>query len=132
VVAAHLILAPEALPPLVLKGGPGDRCLPHWRRGGCALRTDKAAAAMKPSVLLIDDAEEYRILCAELVRRKWPDASVEQWTPSVRECRAPIRSVKHDVILDFDLGREDGLVWLKIAFARWLSDRNGHWRRRVG
>jgi tRNA A-37 threonylcarbamoyl transferase component Bud32/FixJ family two-component response regulator len=72
------------------------------------------------SVLLIDDALEYRVLCAELVRTQWPNASVEQWDPVMQG----MPDVDHDlsqydvILLDFDLGAEDGLKWLKILCAR--------------
>lgn len=75
---------------------------------------------MKLSVLLIDDAEEYRILCAELVRTQWPDASVEQWDPISQGMPGADQDLsQYDVILlDFDLGKEDGLVWLRILRSR--------------
>jgi len=75
---------------------------------------------MKLSVLLIDDAEEYRVLCAGLVRTQWPDASVEQWDP----VRQGMPGADHDlsqydvILLDFRLGEEDGLEWLKILRSR--------------
>lgn len=75
---------------------------------------------MKLSVLLIDDAEEYRILCAELVRTQWPEASVEQWDPVTQGMPGTDQDLsRYDVILlDFDLGKEDGLAWLKIMRSR--------------
>jgi eukaryotic-like serine/threonine-protein kinase len=75
---------------------------------------------MTLSVLLIDDAEEYRILGAELVRTQWPDASVEQWDPVRQGMPGADRDLsKYDVILlDFCLGDEDGLEWLKILRSR--------------
>jgi CheY-like chemotaxis protein/predicted Ser/Thr protein kinase len=75
---------------------------------------------MKLSVLLIDDAEEYRILCAELVRTQWPDASVEQWDPVRQGMPGADQDLsRYDVILlDFRLGEEDGLEWLKILRSR--------------
>jgi len=75
---------------------------------------------MTLSVLLIDDAEEYRVLCRELVRTQWPDALVEQWDP----VRQGMPGAEHDlsqydvILLDFDLGAEDGLKWLKILCSR--------------
>jgi tRNA A-37 threonylcarbamoyl transferase component Bud32/CheY-like chemotaxis protein len=72
------------------------------------------------SVLLIDDAEEYRILCAELIRTQWPDAQVEPWDPVRQGMPGADRDLsQYDVILlDFRLGEEDGLEWLKILHAR--------------
>ena len=75
---------------------------------------------MTPSVLLIDDAEEYRVLCAELVRTQWPGASVEQWDPVRQGLPGADRDLsQYDVILlDFCLGKDDGLEWLKILRSR--------------
>ena len=75
---------------------------------------------MKLSVLLIDDAEEYRILCAELVRTQWPDALVEQWDPIRQGMPSTDQDLaRYDVILlDFNLGEEDGLAWLRILRSR--------------
>ena len=75
---------------------------------------------MKLSVLLIDDAEEYRVLCAELVRTQWPDAAVEQWDPVRQGIPGADQDLsQYDVILlDFCLGEEDGLEWLKILRSR--------------
>ncbi len=75
---------------------------------------------MKLSVLLIDDAEEYRILCAGLIRMQWPDASVEKWDPVGQGMPGADKDLsQYDVILlDFRLGNEDGLAWLKILRAR--------------
>lgn len=75
---------------------------------------------MTLSVLVIDDAEEYRVLCAGLVRMQWPDASVEQWDPVTQGMPGADRDLsRYDVILlDFRLGKEDGLEWLKILRSR--------------
>ena len=75
---------------------------------------------MTLSVLLIDDALDYRILCAELVRTQWPDASVEQWDPVGQGMPGAGHDLsRYDVILlDFQLGAEDGLQWLKILRSR--------------
>ena len=75
---------------------------------------------MKLSVLLIDDAEECRVLCTAFVRTRWPDAMVVPWDP-VRQGMpgADQDLAQYDVILlDFRLGEEDGLEWLKILRAR--------------
>lgn len=75
---------------------------------------------MTLSVLLIDDAEEYRVLCAELVRIQWPGASVEQWDPVRQGLPGTNQNLaQYDVILlDFCLGEQDGLEWLKILRSR--------------
>lgn len=75
---------------------------------------------MTLSVLVIDDAEEYRILCAGLVHMQWPDASVVQWDPVSQGMPGADQNLsQYDVILlDFRLGKEDGLEWLKILRSR--------------
>jgi len=75
---------------------------------------------MSLSVLLIDDAAEFRILCAGLIRMQWPDASVEKWDPVTQGMPGSDMDLSQfDVILlDFRLGTEDGLEWLKILRAR--------------
>lgn len=75
---------------------------------------------MTLSVLIVDDALEYRVLCAELVRTQWPDASVEQWDPLRQGMPgADLDLTRYDVILlDFQLGAENGLEWLKILRSR--------------
>lgn len=75
---------------------------------------------MKLSVLLIDVAEVYRVLCAELLRSQWPGASVERWDPVTQGIPGADQDLsRYDVILlDFCLGEEVGLAWLKILRSR--------------
>ncbi|MBE0620074.1 MAG: protein kinase [Burkholderiales bacterium] len=76
---------------------------------------------MSLSVLLIDDAADFRALCSEFIRAHWPEASVEQWDPILQKLPAADRDLSHyDVILlDLHLGKdEDGIEWLKNLRAR--------------
>jgi len=64
--------------------------------------------------LIIDDDEDLRNLLAHYIRQQWPKAEVEEFDPLVREMPGkdfPLGN--YDVvILDYMLGRGDGLEWL--------------------
>ena len=66
-------------------------------------------------VLLIDDDQDLRSLLAHYIRQHWPDAAIEEFDPLERDmpdAAFPLGS--YDVvILDYMLGRGDGLDWLK-------------------
>src|SRR6266581_6740237 len=66
-------------------------------------------------VLLIDDDPDLRSLLAHYIRQRWEDAKVEEYDPLSRELPGeafPLGS--YDVvILDYMLGRGDGLDWLQ-------------------
>jgi len=66
-------------------------------------------------VLIIDDDEDLRNLLAHYLNQEWPELQVEQFDPLVREmpdASFPLRD--YDVmILDYMLGRGDGLEWLQ-------------------
>ncbi len=66
-------------------------------------------------VLLIDDDPDLRALLAHYIRQRWEDAKVEEYDPLSRELpdeAFPLGS--YDVvILDYMLGRGDGLDWLQ-------------------
>jgi DNA-binding response OmpR family regulator len=66
-------------------------------------------------VLIIDDDEDLRNLLERYLKQEWPELVVEQFDPLVREmpdAAFPLGS--YDVIvLDYMLGRGDGLEWLK-------------------
>jgi DNA-binding response OmpR family regulator len=70
--------------------------------------------------LIIDDDEDLRGLLAHFIHQQWPDAEVEQFDPMVRDMPGdefPLGS--YDVvILDYMLGRGDGLEWLQAFKAR--------------
>ncbi len=67
------------------------------------------------SVLIIDDSEDMRLLVRHYVMVEWPHAKIEDWDPITRGKPGedfPWRS--YDVVLlDYMLGTEDGLTWLK-------------------
>jgi eukaryotic-like serine/threonine-protein kinase len=66
-------------------------------------------------VLIIDDDEDLRHLLAHYLNEEWPDLQVEQYDPLVREMPdASFPLGDYDVvILDYMLGRGDGLDWLQ-------------------
>jgi CheY-like chemotaxis protein/tRNA A-37 threonylcarbamoyl transferase component Bud32 len=65
-------------------------------------------------VLIIDDDEDLRTLLAHYLKQQWPEADLEQFDPLDRampDASFPLGS--YDVIiLDYMLGRGDGLQWL--------------------
>jgi DNA-binding response OmpR family regulator len=66
-------------------------------------------------ILLVDDDEDLRNLLSRYIRGQWPDAEIEAYDPLERDMPGadfPLGS--YDVIvLDYMLGRGDGLEWLK-------------------
>jgi DNA-binding response OmpR family regulator len=66
-------------------------------------------------VLLVDDDEDLRNLLSRYIRGQWPDAEIEAYDPLERDMPGvdfPLGS--YDVVvLDYMLGRGDGLEWLK-------------------
>jgi DNA-binding NarL/FixJ family response regulator/tRNA A-37 threonylcarbamoyl transferase component Bud32 len=66
-------------------------------------------------VLIIDDDEDLRNILAHHLKKEWPDLEVEQFDPLERDmpdASFPLGS--YDVIvLDYMLGRGDGLEWLE-------------------
>jgi DNA-binding response OmpR family regulator len=66
-------------------------------------------------ILIIDDDEDLRTLLAHYIRQQWPDAQIEQFDPLEREmpdAAFPLGSFDA-IILDYMLGRGDGLQWLQ-------------------
>jgi eukaryotic-like serine/threonine-protein kinase len=70
--------------------------------------------------LLIDDDEDLRNLLSRYIRGQWPDAQIEAYDPLERDLpEASFALGAYDVIiLDYMLGRGDGLEWLKALKAR--------------
>jgi DNA-binding response OmpR family regulator len=66
-------------------------------------------------VLIIDDDEDLRNILAHYLKQEWPDLQVEQFDPLQREMPdASFPLGDYDVvILDYMLGRGDGLDWLQ-------------------
>jgi DNA-binding NarL/FixJ family response regulator/tRNA A-37 threonylcarbamoyl transferase component Bud32 len=65
-------------------------------------------------ILIIDDDEDLRNLLAHYINQEWPDAEVEAYDPLANEMpdeSFPLGSFDV-VILDYMLGRGDGLEWL--------------------
>ena len=64
--------------------------------------------------LIIDDDEDLRTLLAHYLKQEWPDAELEQFDPLDRAMPdASFALGSYDVvILDYQLGRGDGLKWL--------------------
>ena len=66
-------------------------------------------------ILIIDDDEDLRTLLAYYIRQQWPDCEVEQFDPLQRDmpdASFPLGSYDA-LILDYMLGRGDGLEWLQ-------------------
>ena len=65
-------------------------------------------------ILIIDDDEDLRNILAHYLKQEWPDLQVEQFDPLERElpdAAFPLGAFDV-VILDYMLGRGDGLEWL--------------------
>ena len=71
-------------------------------------------------VLIIDDDEDLRNLLSHYIKQQWPQAEVEEFDPLKRDLPGedfPLGD--YDVmILDYMLGRGDGLEWLREFKAR--------------
>jgi eukaryotic-like serine/threonine-protein kinase len=65
--------------------------------------------------LLIDDDEDLRNLLAHYLKQEWPQAVIEQFDPLERDMpNAKFPLGDYDiVVLDYMLGRGDGLQWLQ-------------------
>jgi DNA-binding NarL/FixJ family response regulator len=66
-------------------------------------------------VLIIDDDEDLRTLLQHFIKDQWPEAVVDQFDPQERDMPdASFPLGQYDVmILDYMLGRGDGLQWLQ-------------------
>ena len=66
-------------------------------------------------ILLIDDDEDLRNLLSRYIRAQWPQAEIEAYDPLERDMPgASFPLGDYDVVvLDYMLGRGDGLEWLK-------------------
>jgi len=66
-------------------------------------------------ILIIDDDEDLRNILAHYLKQEWPEIQVEQFDPLEREMPdAAFGLGEYDVmILDYMLGRGDGLDWLQ-------------------
>lgn len=70
---------------------------------------------MPPRVLVIDDSEDFRLLVGQYIAVEWPDAEVTEWDPLTQGEVGEQHSLEnYDVmLLDYVLGKADGLDWLK-------------------
>ncbi len=66
-------------------------------------------------ILIIDDSEDFRMLARQFVLAEWPDAIVEEWDPlTLGKPSSSFGWELYDIVLlDYMLGKEDGLQWLK-------------------
>jgi len=71
-------------------------------------------------ILLIDDDEDLRNLLSRYIRGQWPDAEIEAYDPLERDMPGPTFPLGsyHVIVLDYMLGRGDGLEWLKVLKQR--------------
>jgi DNA-binding response OmpR family regulator len=71
-------------------------------------------------ILLIDDDEDLRNLLSRYIRGQWSDAQIEAYDPLERDMPDDAFPLgNYDVIvLDYMLGRGDGLQWLKVLKQR--------------
>jgi eukaryotic-like serine/threonine-protein kinase len=67
------------------------------------------------SALIIDDSPDMRVLVRHYILVEWPEADIEEWDPLTRgKPPADYDWNRFDVVLlDYMLGKEDGLLWLK-------------------
>lgn len=79
------------------------------------MTTPLGSAAAPISVLIIDDSEDLRNLVRHYIMVEWPQAKIEEWDPiSVGKPGEKFPWRSYDVVLlDYMLGAEDGLIWLK-------------------
>src|SRR5512145_875688 len=71
-------------------------------------------------ILLIDDDEDLRNLVSRYIRGHWRDAQIDGYDPLERDLPSaafPLRSYDL-IVLDYMLGRGDGLEWLKALKGR--------------
>ena len=68
-----------------------------------------------PRILIIDDSPDFRLLARQFILVEWRDAIVESFDPTRREApKSDFDWTRYDVVLlDYLLGRDDGLEWLK-------------------
>jgi len=71
-------------------------------------------------VLVIDDDEDLRNLLSHYIKQEWPQSEVEEFDPLVRDMPGDdFPLAEYDaIILDYMLGRGDGLEWLREFKAR--------------
>src|SRR5262249_21762241 len=79
----------------------------------CSRSSWRARAPADMRVLIIDDDDDLRTLLQHFIKEQWPDAFVEQFDPLERDMPDGAKLTEFDVVvLDYMLGRGDGLQWL--------------------
>ncbi len=70
---------------------------------------------MSPKVLIIDDAEDFRLLIRQYIALEWADAEIVEWDPVTQgDLDDNYDLGKYNVmLLDYVLGKSDGLDWLR-------------------
>jgi eukaryotic-like serine/threonine-protein kinase len=68
-----------------------------------------------PSVLIIDDSSDFCQLAKRFIQVEWPQAQVDSWDPPTRGRDGLTQALgKYEVVLlDYMLGTDDGLTWLR-------------------
>lgn len=66
-------------------------------------------------ILIIDDSEDFRILAGQLLSIEWPDIQVDEHDPDTQgQLSSELDLRRYDaIVLDYCLGKQDGLEWLK-------------------
>lgn len=107
-------LEQETTQPLTVKGKavPLKVCRIGFER---LVNVEGQPETMKPRVMVIDDSEDMRLLVAQYITVEWPGAQVEGWDPAEKgRPGSGFDWSRFDVILlDYDLGDENGLEWLQ-------------------
>ena len=70
---------------------------------------------MSLHALVVDDSEDFRLLVSQYIAVEWPDAEVTEWDPVTQgDIDDNFDLSKYDVmLLDYVMGKADGLEWLK-------------------
>ncbi|MBT8136474.1 MAG: protein kinase [Gammaproteobacteria bacterium] len=72
---------------------------------------------MSPSILIIDDHPEFRDLLAHHINAEWPRSKVENHDHTTLPSVEDLRDEVDVILLDYRLGDENGLDWLRIMRA---------------
>src|SRR3954471_1025107 len=81
----------------------------------CRSRTNERGAGLTVRILIIDDDPDLRALLAHYIKQRWADWVVDEYDPLEHNFPGadfPLGSYQ-TVILDYMLGRGDGLEWLQ-------------------
>ncbi len=68
---------------------------------------------MTPNVMIIDDHPEFRELLAHHITSEWPRSQVTDQDPTVMPRVSDLRDDIDVILLDYRLGEENGLDWLR-------------------